>query len=298
MQHREHILVAASAVAVRPRQLHRASGGALLLFAALVVVSQTRIGAAQSAADYVIGSQDVLTIQVFDQADLGGKYSVETDGTFSFPMIGRVKAGGLTLRAFETELKSKLGDGYFRNPQVSVAIEQYRSQRVFVMGEVRQPGPVALTGGMTLIEALARAGSTTSTASGEVAIVRAAHPAARGPEGTDKPAATEVFRATIRELESGALSQNLELRDGDTIFVPRAETIYVFGQVRTPGAYGVQSDTTVLQALSLAGGVTEHGAMNRVRVVRIEKGAKKEVKVKLTDTVRPGDTVIIPQRFF
>src|SRR5437764_12852992 len=92
---------------------------------------------AQSAGDYVIGPQDVLAIQVFDQADLGGKYTVETDGTFSFPLIGRVTAGGMTLRNLETELKKKLADGYFRNPQVTVGVEQYRSQRVFVMGEVR-----------------------------------------------------------------------------------------------------------------------------------------------------------------
>src|SRR4029078_5804284 len=98
---------------------------------------------AQSAADYVIGPQDVLTIQVFDQADLGGKYTVETDGTSSFPLIGRVTAGGLTLRNFEGELKKKLADGYFRNPQVTVAIEQYRRQPVFVVGEVRHPGPGA-----------------------------------------------------------------------------------------------------------------------------------------------------------
>src|SRR5450756_470524 len=103
---------------------------------------------AQPAGDYVIGPQDVLTIQVFDQADLGGKYTVETDGTFSFPLIGRITAGGLTLRKFETELKKRLADGYFKNPQVTVAVELYRSQRVFVMGEVRNPGPVPLTGGM------------------------------------------------------------------------------------------------------------------------------------------------------
>src|SRR5687767_10338579 len=231
---------------------------------------------AQSAADYRIGAQDVLTIQVFDQADLGGKYSVETDGTFSFPLIGRVKAAGLTLRAFETELKAKLADGYFRNPQVTVAVEQYRSQRVFVMGEVRAPGPVALTGGMTLIEALARAGSTQPTASGEVSVVRAA-PGAKGPTATTEPAAgTEVFRASIRELESGSLAQNIELRDGDTIFVPRAETAYVFGQVKNPGGYALQTDTTVLQALSLAGGVTENGAMNRVRVVQIGRASCRE----------------------
>jgi polysaccharide export outer membrane protein len=253
---------------------------------------------AQSAADYIIGPQDVLTIQVFDQANLGGKYTVETDGTFSFPLIGRVTAGGLTLRGFETELQRRLADGYFRNPQVSVAVEQYRSQRVFVMGEVRQPGPVSLTGGMTLIEALARAGSTLPTASGEVAIVRAPQ-GAKGPVLPDEDKNVDVVRASIKDLESGAMSQNVALHDGDTIFVPRAESIYVFGQVKNPGAYAlVQRDTTVLQALSLAGGVSENGAMNRVKVIRIVNGDKKELKVKLTDLVRAGDTVVVPERFF
>jgi polysaccharide export outer membrane protein len=289
---------AMSATSARPVRDRVNSWSARLAVALVALIACGHIAAAQSASDYVIGPQDVLTIQIYDQADLGGKYSVEADGTFSFPLIGRVRAGGQTLRALERELKSKLADGYFRNPQVTVAIEQYRSQRVFVMGEVRQPGPVPLTGGMTLIEALARAGSTTSTASGEVAIVRTSQEEVRGPVLPDQNTGSEVFRASIRELEGGALSQNLELHDGDTVFVPRAETIYVFGQVRTPGAYGVQANMTVLQALSLAGGVTEHGAIGRVRVARTENGAKKEIKVKLTDLVRPGDTVIVPERFF
>jgi polysaccharide biosynthesis/export protein len=277
-----------------PESGRKAVWGGIVLLAALALSAHT---VSAQSADYVIGAQDVLTIQVFDQADLGGKYAVEADGTFSFPLIGRVKAGGLTLRSFEKELKTKLADGYFKNPQVTVAVEQYRSQRVFVMGEVRAPGPVSLTGGMTLIEALSRAGSTQPTASGEVAVVRAAQ-GAKGPVLPDQPSGTEVFRASIRELESGSLAQNIELRDGDTIFVPRAETAYVFGQVKNPGGYAVQKDTSVLQALSLAGGVTENGAMNRVRIVRIVAGAKKEIKVGLTDTVKPGDTIIVPERYF
>ena len=288
--------VSATSASLVRHHVSSSSGRLAIALAALIAFGQ--LVSAQSTSDYLIGPQDVLTIQVYDQADLGGKYSVEADGTFSFPLIGRVRAGGQTLRAFEQDLKSKLADGYFRNPQVTVAIEQYRSQRVFVMGEVRQPGPVPLTGGMTLIEALARAGSTTSTASGEVAIVRASQGDVRGPVLPDQHSGSDVFRASIKELEGGALSQNLELHDGDTVFVPRAETIYVFGQVRTPGAYGVQANMTVLQALSLAGGVTEHGATGRIRVVRSEDGAKKEIKVKLTDLVRPGDTVIVPERFF
>jgi polysaccharide export outer membrane protein len=74
--------------------------------------------------------------------------------------------------------------------------------------------------------------------------------------------------------------------------------VYVFGEVRNPGGYAVQKNTTVLQALSLAGGVTEHAAMNRVQVMRIVKGVKTEARVKLTDPVRPEDTIIVPQRYF
>jgi polysaccharide export outer membrane protein len=269
------------------------------LFGALLLALIGRGVAAQSAADYVIGPQDVLLIQVFDQPDLGGKYTVETDGTFTFPLVGRVKAGALTLRGFEGELKARLADGYFKNPQITVAVEQYRSQRVFVMGEVRQPGPVVLTGGMTLIEALARAGSTLPTSSGEVSIVRGApNGSESGPSLPDQDGGAEVFRASIHDLESGSLSKNIELHDGDTIFVPRAELVYVFGEVKNPGGYAVQKTTTVLQALSLAGGVNEHAAMNRIQVTRIVNGAKTDVKVKLTDVVRPEDTIVVPQRYF
>ncbi len=266
------------------------------LCAALVLFAIGARPAAQSAGNYTIGPQDVLTIQVFDDPALGGKYTVETDGTFSFPLIGRVKASGMSLRAFEVELKNKLADGYFKNPQVTVAVETYRSQRVFVNGEVRMPGPVPLTGGMTLIEALSRAGSTLPTSSGEVSVVRP--PQANAGTAATTGAGAEVFRASIRDLESGVLKQNIELHDGDQIYVPRAELVYVFGQVKNPGSYGIQKDTTVLQALSLAGGVTPNGAMGRIEIVRIVKGKTQNVKAKLTDVVQPGDTIKVPERYF
>lgn len=90
-----------------------------LLLLLLIAATGAR---AQQAADYIIGPQDVLAIQLFDQTDLSGKYTVEADGTFSFPLVGRLKAGGLTLRTFESELKQRLADGYFKDPQLSVAV--------------------------------------------------------------------------------------------------------------------------------------------------------------------------------
>src|SRR5438132_10279175 len=86
--------------------------------------------------DYIVGAQDVLGITVWNQPDLTAKYTVEVDGTFTFPFIGRVKVAGLTLRQIEAELKRQLAEGYYKNPQVSVAIDSYKSQRIFVVGEV------------------------------------------------------------------------------------------------------------------------------------------------------------------
>lgn len=249
--------------------------------------------------NYVVGPQDILTITSFDQEDLSGKYPVDSDGTFTFPLIGRVKAGGLTLRELEAELKRMLKDGFFKDPQLSVGVETYKSQKIHIVGEVRNPGTYPLTGDMSLIEAVARAGSTLPSASGEALIVRAKvgqeTSAPVLPNGDDDTGVTTV---DLKELQSGALSQNVALRDGDTIFVPRAESVYVFGQVKNPGAYPIQRGTTVLQALSLAGGVTERGATGRIKIVRIEKGKTVEVRVKLTDIVRPGDTIMVPERFF
>src|SRR4029453_9561864 len=192
-------------------------------------------------ADYTVGAQDVLTVTVYDQADLSGKFKVEADGAFTYPLVGRVPAAGHTLHAIETELKKRLSDGYLKNPQVTVAVEQYQSQRIFILGEVRAPGSYTLSGDMTLIEALSRAGSTTPSASDEILIVRPAPGKATGPTMPDLASDSTVLKVNIRELQEGDLTKNAPLRDGDTIVVPKAQAAYVFGQAKAPGAYAVQS---------------------------------------------------------
>jgi polysaccharide export outer membrane protein len=273
----------------------------IALGASLFAQSQTEPPAASVPVnDYIVGPQDVLTITSYDQADLSGKFAVEADGTFTYPLIGRFKAGGLTLRATEEALKARLKDeGYFNNPQITVAVEQYRSQKVYVVGEVRSPGTYPITGDMKLVEALARAGSTLPTASGEAVIVHATGGQTPGePVLPDALEGDNVVRVDLQELQNGVFSNNMALRDGDTIFVPRAESIYVFGQVKNPGAYAMQQrTTTVLQALSLAGGVTDRGSTSRIKIVRIVDGQKKEIRVTLTDVIRAGDTIIVSERF-
>jgi polysaccharide export outer membrane protein len=110
--------------------------------------------------------------------------------------------------------------------------------------------------------------------------------------------AAEVRRLSLRELQSASTTQNISLRDGDTIHVPPGEKVYITGQVRSPNAYSIRQGTTVLQALALAGGPTDRAATNRVKIRRMVGGEQKEIGAKLDDIVQPGDTIIVPERFF
>jgi polysaccharide export outer membrane protein len=262
--------------------------------AALIALS-ARVALAQT--NYQIGAQDILTITVFGEPDLSGKYTVEQDGTFTFPLIGRVKAGGATLRDVEQELKKRLSDGYLRNPQLTVSMETYRSQRILIMGEVRAPAEYQLTGDMTLLAALARAGGVTPAAGREAVIVRT--PRRQTLDENGRPSGEpEIIRVDLAELQAGNLALNIPLTDGDTITVPKGQAVFVSGQVKSPGAFPVEPDTTVLQILTLAGGLTDRGASGRIKIQRTVDGKKVEIKARLTDLVLPGDTIIVPEKYF
>lgn len=267
--------------------------------AAQVQGSEDDAAAPAAAVDYVIGAHDVLNITVFDEPDLSGPFRVDGDGTITYPLIGRVAAGGLTSRALETRLRTLLTNGYLKHPQVRVEVEQYRSQSVFVIGEVREPGRYPLTGDMRLIEALAAAGSTSNSAGPEVLIVHSTQktpPAGPVEPGADQTA--QVTHVDLGDLRTGRFSENVLLHDGDTVFVPKAETFYITGQVKNPGAYVLQPNMTVLQAISLAGGLNDRGSNRRLKIVRFANGQKHELDVDLTTVIQAGDTIVVPQRFF
>ena len=249
--------------------------------------------------DYVVGSQDVLSITVFNELSLSGRFPVESDGSITFPLLGRVPVAGKTLRAIQEDLTKRLAAGYLVNPQVAIQVEQFRSQSIFVVGEVRQPGKHTISGNMTLLEALSQAGGLTASAGTEVVVRRPKDPAATaGPvDPSDDSRSDVIARVNLEDLQSGQVV-NVAIRDGDTIFVPKAEMFFVTGYVRSPGSYVWEKGMTVLKAISLAGGITERGSSGRVRIIRIVKGERKEIRVQMTDLVLPNDTVDVPQRYF
>ena len=250
-------------------------------------------------AGYTIGRQDVLTVAVYEQPDLSGKFTVENDGTISLPLLGRTKVEGLTVQAAERTLQALLADGFVRKPQVTIVVEQYRSQQIFVMGEVKSPGGYPFTGTLTLLAALALAGGASEHAGAEVVLVRPASPAdAARPILPTGGESSQITRIDLTELQRTGAVGALALQAGDTIFIPRAETIFVFGQVSRPGEYPIRKGTTLLQALSLAGGLTDRGSTKRIKVRRTVDGRDTELSLKLQDLVRPGDTIVVKERFF
>jgi polysaccharide export outer membrane protein len=243
-------------------------------------------------SSYVIGSQDLLSITVYDEPDLTNRYRVDDAGFVSFPLISRIVAAGSTLAEFEDRLRTTLASGYLRNPQVRVDVEQYRSQSVVVTGSVRAPQKLTMSGSsMTLLEALALAGSPTAEASNEVIVTR------RTRDGAN-PEELEEIRVNRRDLELGRSGRDVLLRDGDIIHVPTAQRFYMDGHVRNPGTFVLDPGMTVQQAIALAGGLSERGSDRGIVARRLVDGRMTDVRVRPDDKVQAGDTIVIRQRFF
>ena len=234
---------------------------------------------------YVIGVGDNLQITVLDETELTGKWRVDSDGTISYPYLNRVQAAGTKIGDFQDRLRDMLKKDFLRNPQVRVEIDQYKSRSIYVTGEVRSPNRYVMSGTqMTLLEALAMAGSPTSSASTQILV---SHPG--------KP---DPIVINLKELQLGKAGLDIPLEDGDIINVPTAQRFYMQGQVRNPGSYIWDPGMTVGQAIALAGGLQERGSDHRLKVKRVVNGKPVEVDIKLDDKILPSDTITIPSRLF
>ena len=247
---------------------------------------------------YKIGLQDEVKITVFNEPDLSAMYRVDADGSISFPLIGHVGAAGLTPADLQRRIASMLSAGYIRNPQVRVEVNQYKSQFVYVIGEVRAPGKIPMTGtAMTLLEALALAGSPTANTSNEVIVV---HPIRPDPATGQPPPDAQAARVVVnrKDLELGKAGQDVVLEDGDIINVPSAQHFYITGMVRNPGTFVLDPGMNVQQAIALAGGLNDRGSDRRIKVSRLVNSKLTELNIELDDKIEPGDTITISGRFF
>ena len=251
-------------------------------------------------SDYRIGPGDILRVTVYGHDDLSQTVVVQPAGGFVYPLIGTVEAVDVAPEELAVRIGARLAKGLIRDPRVTVAVQEYRSKVVYVMGEIARPGPYPLTGRTTVVEVLAKAGPLSAQAGSEVVVVRPVG----GGEGRPllpseaAPSAAQVLKVDVAAIQAGHLERNLMLAPNDTVFVPQAEHIFVTGEVRNPGAYAFHSGLTMRQAVSLAGGFSEDAATGSGRVVRSSDGKTHTLKLKLDDPLRAGDTILIKGKLF
>jgi len=236
--------------------------------------------------DYKVGAGDLLRIAVFGNPDLAGDVRVSQTGNITIPLIGSVPVSGLSAREVETTLAERLTAGRFiRDPQVTVLVVDYQSQRVAVMGEVARPGQYPLTGRRRVLNLLADAGGiTNATAGDQVILIRA--------DGS------RVQLDSIALL-NGDPAQNPVLGPGDTINVPKASLFYIYGEVQRPGMYKLERNMNVTQAISAAGGLTRRGSERGTSVKRHDaSGKESRARVKGNDLVHPDDVLFVKESWF
>jgi polysaccharide biosynthesis/export protein len=242
------------------------------------------------ARDYQIGEGDVISISVYDNPDLDKKDRVSNEGVIVLPLIGQVKANGLTATELSKEITARLADGYLVDPHVSVYVEEFRSQKVTILGEVNSPGLYEISGQTSFLELVSRAGGFTALA-GEDAVVKRI-----GATGQPK----DVIRIDLKNfMEKGDTSVDVALQNGDSIFVKKALLFYVNGEVRSPNAFKYQENMTVIKAITLASGFTEKASPTNVKIIRKVNGTEKVFKkVKMDMPIQAEDIIVVPESFF
>jgi polysaccharide export outer membrane protein len=253
------------------------------------------------AQEYVIGPRDILTVNVWGEKDLSQDYTVSVSGTILMPLIGEVRAAGLTERQLGEELRNRLQDGYLVNPQVVVSVKEYRSQKVLVLGDAAKPGLYPLTGTTTLLEVLTQAGGLSGSGSREILLVRPVRLAAK--DGSVIQGSNTIRRIDVDKIQLDNPADNVLLEDGDTVIIPRANSAFVLGEVKNPGDRPLGRDTTILEVITLAGGFTDKAAANAVKVIRKTGGREEILSVDLSGQIprdrnfvlQNSDAVIVPR---
>ncbi len=259
-------------------------------------------GQEKDVVEFKIGAKDLLEISVFGLEELNRTVRVSEEGKISLPLLGEIQVEGLTKTELEKKLSQLLEEKYLQDPQVTVFIKEYQSKRVFMLGAVEEPGPYELLGRQTLLHLISQAGGLTSDAGDEIIIIRNLQ------DGTNTS-----FRIPIDSLIlEGDTELNISLEPDDIVNIPadKAVFVYVFGQVKKPGALEVKKSKkpTLLRAIAQAGGFTDRASKGGVIIKRIDQeGKETQIKVNVKDIIKgkrkdiplkENDVVYVPESIF
>jgi polysaccharide export outer membrane protein len=264
----------------------RAGYFARTLIAVWALVLMGLMPATSKSEDYRLGAGDLLKIVVFDHEELSVDVRISQTGNITFPLVGQVPVAGLSTRDAELLLAQHLVDGGFvKQPQVSVLVSEYQSQKVSVMGQVTKAGQYPLDASKKVMDVLAMAGGILNdTAAEDATLVRA--------DGSR-------VAIDLQKLFDGDPAMNLVVHDGDTVFVRHAPQFYIYGEVQHPGEYRLARNTTISQAISIGGGLTQRGTQRGAIVKRLDaEGKERKYSVSEEDVLQPNDVLLIKASLF
>ena len=239
--------------------------------------------AQEKAADYRLGPGDAIRILVFQNPDLTLESRISESGTITYPLIGSLEIGGLSIGAAEQKIAAGLRDGGFvLQPQVNVVLVQVRSSQVSVLGQVGRPGRFPLeTGNTKLTELLANAGGI-NPAGADTLILTGIR------EG--KPVRMEINVTEM--LLKGDPQNDITVQGGDIVYVHRAPQFYIDGEVQRPGSYRLERDMTVRHALAQSGGISLRATLRGLSIHRRDASGKIVVIEPEQDTLVQADDII------
>jgi polysaccharide export outer membrane protein len=275
----------------------------ILVLSLVLLVSLVVYGWAQE--NYRLGPEDEIEIRVWDHDDLTRKTRIAINGMISFPFVGDIKAGGLTVGELQKEIEHRLGPKYIIDPHVNVTVTDVKSQKFFVVGNVQKPGTYPLTKNISVIEAISLAGGVTSGTGGKpvssaIAIIVRARPDSKidQPRMPNQSRPEEKITVSLAAALAGDPKQNMEIKSGDTIYVPSL-VYYVTGEVKSAGRFPYDDENmTILKAVTTAGGFSDKASARGTYIIREEEGSKQKIKASLDTLVRPGDTIVVPESWF
>ena len=259
-----------------------------------------------SPKNYQIGPDDVLDVSVWGEADLSKLLAVSPEGTINYPLLGEIKVEGMTPSALEEQLSIRLAQGYLKDPKVNVSIKEFNSKKIMVFGLVGNPGLYKVRGDIAILELLFMVGNASRESGNKLVVMR------KNAMDSHSQAEPVVEISLDDLLLRGDLSKNIMVKPGDIVYVTSSSAdkrrFYVMGEVKSAGPYDFVRPITLLEAIKLAGGLTDYAAPKRIQVIRREGDKKVTFKVNLREItsgkknddfmIEAGDVIVVPESWF
>jgi len=247
--------------------------------------------AVPKADQHILGAGDVIRINVFQNPDLSLETRISEQGQVTFPLVGALTLGGLSIPAAEQRIAKSLKDGKFvLNPQVNILLTQIRSAQVSILGQVTKPGRYPIDQvGSKVSEMIASAGGPVPGASDIVTLTGTRN---------GRPVKLDIDLPAV--LQAGKTELDPVVQNGDILHVDKAPQIYVYGEVQRPGVSRLERGMTVMQAVAQSGGLTQRGTERGMRIHRRDPSGNIKVitNVKMNDPVERDDVIYVKESLF